>query len=102
MSVADKYGVPEAVWLQTRAEMRAILVACARERRVLPYGQLAAQVTGIQFEAHDQRMFDMLGEISQEEDAFGRGMLTARLPKDQGTFSRLVRNSWWSCGVAQR
>jgi len=64
--------------------MRAILIACARERKVLPYGKLATLVTGIPFEAHDQRMFDMLGEISQEEDAVGRGMLSAVIVHKEG------------------
>ena len=80
----DKYGIPESTWIQTRAEVRTILIACARERRVLPYGKLAGQIAGIRFQAHDQRFFDMLGEISQAENADGRGMLSAVVVTKEG------------------
>ena len=43
---------------------------------MIPYSDLVKQITGIKLEAHDPRLFHMLGEISSEEDAAGRGMLT--------------------------
>ena len=80
----DKYGIPQTVWRQTKDEMRNTLIACARDRQVLPYGKLVTLVHGIQFEAYDQRLFDMLGEISIEENAANRGMLSAVVVHKQG------------------
>jgi hypothetical protein len=43
---------------------------------MIPYSELAALITAIPLEGHDQRFFHLLGEISEEEDAAGRGMLS--------------------------
>lgn len=43
---------------------------------MIPYSDLAARIQTVQFEAYDQRLFNLLGEISEEEDASGRGMLS--------------------------
>lgn len=43
---------------------------------MIPYSDLVSQIESIKLSAHDKRLFHMLGEISSEEDAAGRGMLT--------------------------
>jgi molybdopterin synthase catalytic subunit len=37
---------------------------------------LVKKIKSIKLDAHDPRLFHMLGEISSEEDTAGRGMLT--------------------------
>jgi len=54
-----------------------VLIDVARRKGRIAYSELAAQITAIQIEAHDPRMFHLLGEISTAEDKAGRGMLTA-------------------------
>jgi len=44
---------------------------------MVPYSDLAWKIKAVHLEAHDQRLFDLLGKISSEEDAAGRGMLSA-------------------------
>jgi hypothetical protein len=71
-----KFGFREAEWTAIKQEARAILVDRARLRGCIPYSDLADRIQTIQLEAHDPRLFHLLGEISTEEDRAGRGMLT--------------------------
>jgi hypothetical protein len=43
---------------------------------MMPYSELVTFIHSLQLDAHDPRLFHLLGEISREEDAAGRGMLT--------------------------
>ena len=43
---------------------------------MIPYSELVRKMRTIRLEAHDPRLFALLGEISTNEDAEGRGMLT--------------------------
>jgi len=52
------------------------MVARARRKRDISYTDLVAGITHIALEAHDIRLDHLLGEIAQEEDAAGRGLLT--------------------------
>lgn len=51
---------------------------------MMPYSELAAKIKSVRLEAHDQRLFHLLGELSQEEDAEGRGMLSAMVVHKTG------------------
>jgi hypothetical protein len=44
---------------------------------MVPYSDLAREINAISLEAHDQRLFHLIGELSTEEDAVGHGMLSA-------------------------
>jgi hypothetical protein len=52
------------------------MVDRAKVRGLIPYSDLVKKIKNIKLEAHDPRLFHMLGEISSEEDTAGRGMLT--------------------------
>ncbi len=71
-----KYGFPEAQWEVAKAEVTAVLVERAKLRGMIPYSDLVEQIRSIQVEAHDSRLFHLLGEVSREEDEAGRGMLS--------------------------
>lgn len=59
-----------------KREAMDILAARAKARGVIPYSDLAARIQSVRLEAHDQRLFHLLGEISEVEDAAGRGTLS--------------------------
>jgi hypothetical protein len=72
----EKYGFTESAWEAAKREAKSILADRARLRGMIPYSDLAAKLKSIRLEAHDQRLFHLLGEVSSEEDAAGRGMLS--------------------------
>lgn len=73
----NNYGYEGADWEKAKAQARDVLIEVARRKDKITYSELAAEITAINIEAHDSRMNHLLGEISSEEDAQGRGMLTA-------------------------
>lgn len=70
------HGFPDGAWNAAKQEARDIMVARAKIRGMIAYSDLVKQIKSIEIEAHDPRLFHMLGEISSEENAKGRGMLT--------------------------
>ena len=73
----NDYGFSGPGWEAAKKEATDILVDVARRKGRIAYSELANQIHAIDIEAHDPRMFHLLGEISVEEDEAGRGMLTA-------------------------
>ena len=73
----NNYGYEGADWEKAKAQARDVLIEVARRKDNITYSELATEITAINIEAHDSRMNHLLGEISSEEDAQGRGMLTA-------------------------
>ncbi len=71
-----RYGFADQDWAAAKAEMKAILAARAKLRGMIPYSDLVARVKAIQLAPDSFALAAMLGEISEEEDALGRGMLT--------------------------
>ncbi len=71
-----KYGVADKDWVAAKAEMTAILAARARLRGMIPYSDLVRQVKAVSLAPDSPALAAMLGEISEAEDAVGRGMLT--------------------------
>lgn len=78
------YGFPEASWAVAKEEARNAMIACARVKGTIPYSDLARQITSITLDAHDPRLFHMLGQISSEEDSAGRGMLSVLVVHKHG------------------
>jgi len=71
-----RYGFRDDEWNKAKAEAKDILACRARVRGCIPYSELVREIRSISLEAHDQRLFHLLGEISTEEDSAGRGMLS--------------------------
>lgn len=71
-----RYGHPPELWEAAREEMRRLLVARARAGNTIAYSELVVQVKTIRLEPDSHALATMLGEISEEEDALGRGMLS--------------------------
>ena len=72
-----RHGFPEADWNAAKEEARAVMIERAKVRGgTIAYSDLVKNIASIKIEARDTRLFHMLGEISTEEDALGRGMPT--------------------------
>lgn len=74
--MTTKYGFKIEDWEKAKAEMKTLLVERAKVRGMMPYSELTNKVQSIQLEANSHGLAAMLGEISEEEDAAGRGLLT--------------------------
>jgi len=70
------YGFQSKHWNAAKKEARAAMIQRAKVRGMISYSELVKEIKSIGFAAHDQRLFHMLGEISEEEAEAGRGMLT--------------------------
>lgn len=72
----EYFGYPIDDWENAKAEMRKILIEKAKDRAMIPYSELVSRIRTISLEPHSFALANMLGQISTEEDAAGRGMLT--------------------------
>ena len=63
-------------WIEAKQQARKVLIGRARVRGMIPYSDLAPQILALPMRAHDVRLFELLGEISRNEDAVGRGLLS--------------------------
>lgn len=61
---------------EIKTEIRTILTKVAKNSRTVTYSELVAQITVTRIHASDPRLIHMLEEISAEEHAVGRGMLS--------------------------
>lgn len=71
-----KYGFSDRDWDAAKVEMTKILAARAKVRGMIPYSDLVRAVKTISLAPDSSALAAMLGEISEAEDAAGRGMLT--------------------------
>ena len=72
-----RHGIPPAQWDAAKREAKDILIARAKLRGKIAYSELVERLTTVRFEAHNPRLNQLLDDISSEEDAAGRGMLSA-------------------------
>jgi hypothetical protein len=70
------YGYTDAQWDAAKEEMRAVLIARARDEKSISYTELTREVHAIHFSPDAAAFHHMLDDISREEDAAGRGMLS--------------------------
>lgn len=71
------HGYPTKVWESAKAQATAKLRSVARSARpMIAYSELVEHIGAIRFDAQDHPYHALLGQISKEEDAAGRGMLS--------------------------
>lgn len=70
------YGHSQAEWSRAKEEAIFALRRVARDRRDIPYSDLVAKIDSISFLPEEHKFHDFLGQISIDEDAGGRGMLS--------------------------
>ena len=73
----NRYGFPDETWSAAKREATIALTDRAKLRGMMAYSELIRYITTIHFDAYDQRLFDLLGQISKSEEMAGRGMLSA-------------------------
>jgi hypothetical protein len=73
----NRFGFEETQWEAAKAEGKRILSEYAKQAKPVPYSKFVKELHSIQLEPHDPRLAHLLGEISTEEYAAGRGMLSA-------------------------
>lgn len=69
-------GIPAQIWDEAKEQARIAMIERAKIRGMISYSDLVNRITALPLEAHDVRLFHLLGEVSSEEDKAGRGMLT--------------------------
>lgn len=74
--MANYFDFSEADWRNAKKELREVLQQVAAKRGMIAYSELASKIKRIRIEPFGLPMSEMLGEISEEEDAAGRGLLT--------------------------
>ena len=71
------YGYKQEQWDLAKEEVKKKLIEKARTKSVISSAELTQGITALHMDRHDQRMFPLLEEISTEENAAGRGLLSA-------------------------
>jgi len=74
--MANYFDIADSDWQRGKDEMREILRQVAARRAMIVYSELSNEMKSIQIEPFGLPMSEMLGEIAEEEDAAGRGLLT--------------------------
>jgi hypothetical protein len=74
--VQSKCGFRIDNWNKAKAEMRALLSQRAQVGKTITYADLMCNVRTVRLDPQSNAMAAMLGEISEEEDAAGRGLLS--------------------------
>lgn len=90
-----RFGFTESQWMSGKAEMLEVLKRIAARGDTITYGKLSDSVREIKIAPHDFAMAAMLGEISAEEDAEGRGMLSALVIHKHG--DQVPGNGFYDC-----
>lgn len=71
------HGFPEKAWEHAKHEALAILRVRAKRGNPITYSELVSQIHTVQMDAHDIRLAHFLGEISSDEHAAHRPLITA-------------------------
>lgn len=70
------HGFPAADWAAAKEEARQAMIARARRRKLITYSELVTEIRALDLEPQSPQLAHLLGEISTEEHAAGRGMLS--------------------------
>ena len=80
----NPFGYPPAVWSAAKKEARQVLVKAAKDQATIAYSVLVTKIRSIQLDAFDVRLNTLLGQISQDENVAGRGMLSVLVVHKEG------------------
>jgi hypothetical protein len=83
-SMTTDYGFKAEDWQRAKEEMKQVLIESAKLCQTITYSDLVPKIKAIDLPRNSPAFWNMLGEISTEEDAAGRGMLTAIVVHGQG------------------
>ena len=80
----ERFGYSKKEWETFKKEARDILIEVASERRMITYGELASQMTTIHVEPHDMTLWEIIGDVSRDEERAGRGLLSVLVVHKHG------------------
>jgi hypothetical protein len=84
LRTASDFGISQSDWKAAKAQAIAAMVGRAKLRGMIPYSDLVSKIDAVRFDAFDTRLFHLLGEVSVEEEAAGRGMLSVVVVHKRG------------------
>ncbi|SRR6266481_8821206 len=73
----ETYGFKTDVWEKAKKEAIRGILREGLKGKLIFYSDLTKQISSIAFDPHGYEFRHLLGQISSEEEADGRGMLTA-------------------------
>ena len=71
------FGFTTQDWGQAKLEAVCAIIQAGRRGQTITYSELAKQIPSIAIEPHSYAMNGLLDQVSKEEDAAGRSILTA-------------------------
>src|SRR4051812_40646931 len=74
---ASDFNIPRENWDRAKQEAQTAMIDRAKLRGRIAYSELTPLISAVRFDPYDTRLSHLLGEVSVEEDAAGRGMLSA-------------------------
>jgi transcriptional regulator with XRE-family HTH domain len=84
----SKLESENSVWLDFKSKTREILIAAAKSpRKMITYSELVSKLTSDSIEIKDHVILQLLNDISGEESAAGRGILSAVVVNKYGNQS---------------
>jgi hypothetical protein len=72
-----KYRLEHAEREAVKAELHALLIACARARRIVTYSEVCAELTTVHLHPHSFVFAHLLREVCSEGFELGEGILCA-------------------------
>jgi hypothetical protein len=83
-NTTSTFGLSQGDWEQAKAELRAAIVAAARQRRMTSYSEIAPSVTVAHLDAFSPLMNHLLGAIFRDEHEAGEPALTSIVTHKHG------------------
>jgi hypothetical protein len=74
--MANYFDIADLDWQRGKKEMHDLLTRVAARRGMITYSELSNGIQSLRIEPFGLPMSEMLGEIAEDEDAAGRGLLT--------------------------
>jgi hypothetical protein len=94
----ETFGYSTSVWQAAKAQIRAVLVECARRPVMIAYSQLVPRIVAIDLQARDPRLDELLRQIATDEYHAGRGMLTVLVVHKSG--DQRPGRGFYECAVS--
>jgi len=79
-----RYNIPQDTWKKAKGEITSILASRASTRSMITYTELVHEIRTISLQPDSPALWEMLGDVSIEEDAANRGMLSVLVVHKQG------------------
>jgi len=64
-------------WESAKKKVRKLLIKRAQEKRLISYLEVTQSISSLEMEPNSNALADLLGEVSDEENNNGRGMLSS-------------------------